>query len=167
VTPPAAYAALERLADALGRDEFATVLTGTGPRPSLTVTRRGVGVAETVYAEAGWYWWSWAERIAATSDPLTAARQIATALRPPAGGTAVTGGTAEEPTLADVQEQYPQWRCARGISELYYAQHETTGTQVTGEDPLDLRDQIKAAEARHAFAQYLGMPSSAGQADQR
>jgi hypothetical protein len=79
----------------------------------------------------------------------------------------VTGGPAAEPTLAEVQAQYPAWRCARGISELYYAQHAATGTQVTGEDPLDLRDQIKAAEARHAFARYLGLPSSAGRQDQR
>jgi hypothetical protein len=79
----------------------------------------------------------------------------------------VSGGQAAEPTLADVQALYPAWRCARGISELFYAQHTATGTQVTGEDPLDLRDMIKAAEARHAFAQYLGLPSSAGQRDQR
>jgi hypothetical protein len=79
----------------------------------------------------------------------------------------VTGGPAGEPTLAEVQREFPAWRCARGISELYYAQHTATGTQVTGEDPLDLRDQLKAAEARHAFAQYLGLPSSAGQQEQR
>jgi hypothetical protein len=78
----------------------------------------------------------------------------------------VTGGTAREPTLADVQREFPAWRCAQGISQLYYAQHTTTGTQVTGEDPLDLRDQIKAAQARHAFAQHLGLPSS-GQGGQR
>jgi hypothetical protein len=74
----------------------------------------------------------------------------------------VSGGPAGEPTLAEVQQEFPAWRCARGISEMYYAHHTATGTQVTGEDPLDLRDQIKAAKARHAFAQYLGLPSSAG-----
>jgi hypothetical protein len=80
----------------------------------------------------------------------------------------VSGGQqVGEPTLAEVQQEFPAWRCARGISELYYAQHAATGTQVTGEDPLDLRDQIKAALARHAFAQYLGLPSAAGQQDQR
>jgi hypothetical protein len=67
----------------------------------------------------------------------------------------MTGDQAAEPTLADVQAQYPQWRCAQGISGLYHADNEATGQQVTGEDPLDLRDQIKAAEARHAWQTYL------------
>lgn len=62
----------------------------------------------------------------------------------------MTGAPAGEPTLADVQQQYPAWQCARGISGLYYGRHTTTGRQVQGEDPLDLRDQIKAAEARLA-----------------
>ena len=62
----------------------------------------------------------------------------------------MTGNQAAEPTLADVQAQYPQWRCTRGISGMYYADNQATGQQVTGEDPLDLRDQIKAAEARRA-----------------
>jgi hypothetical protein len=66
----------------------------------------------------------------------------------------VTCSGAGEPTLADVAAQYPQWRCVRGISGLYHAGHEATGQQVTGEDPLDLRDQIKAAEARHAWHSF-------------
>jgi hypothetical protein len=53
-----------------------------------------------------------------------------------------------EPSLAEVQHEHPQWRCAKGISGLYHATHTATGTQVTGEDPLDLGDQIKTAEAR-------------------
>jgi hypothetical protein len=57
--------------------------------------------------------------------------------------------------LADVQAQYPRWRCARGISGMYHADNEATGQQVTGEDPLDLRDQIKAAEARRAWQTSL------------
>jgi hypothetical protein len=56
-----------------------------------------------------------------------------------------------EPTLADVRTQYPHWACARGISGLYHATHHDSGQQVTGEDPLDLRDQIKGAEARRAW----------------
>ncbi len=63
----------------------------------------------------------------------------------------MTGGSGGEPTLAEVAAEFPQWRCTQGISELYYAQHEATGQQVWGEDPLDLRDQIKAADARHAW----------------
>jgi hypothetical protein len=60
----------------------------------------------------------------------------------------VSGPLAGEPTLADVQREYPGWQCAQGISGFYYAEHAATGTQVNGEDPLDLRDQIKAAQAR-------------------
>jgi len=62
---------------------------------------------------------------------------------------------AGEPTLAEVAAQYPDWECARGISGLYHAAHQATGQQATGEDPLDLRDQIKAAEARHAWRTSL------------
>jgi hypothetical protein len=51
-----------------------------------------------------------------------------------------------------VQTEFPQWACTRGINRLYYARHTATGQQVAGEDPLDLRDQIKAAEARHRHA---------------
>ena len=82
MTSPATYTALERMADALGRDEFATVLTRRGTRPCLTVTRRGTDVAESVYVEADWFWWSWAERIGPAADPAGAAGQIAALLRP-------------------------------------------------------------------------------------
>jgi hypothetical protein len=67
----------------------------------------------------------------------------------------MTAGPAGEPTLADVQAEYPQWQCAQGVSGLYHAEHQATGQQVTGEDPLDLRDQIKAAEARHTWQTSL------------
>jgi len=62
----------------------------------------------------------------------------------------VTGQVAGEPTLAEVQAEYPGWQCSRGNSGLYHAKHLATGTQVDGEDPLDLRDQIRAAAARLA-----------------
>ena len=69
----------------------------------------------------------------------------------------MTGGPAAgEPTLADVQREYPGWQCAQGVSGFYYAEHTATGTQVNGEDPLDLRDQIKAAESRLA----CGLPAT-------
>ena len=57
----------------------------------------------------------------------------------------------DEPALADVQQQYPAWRCWRAVSGLYHARRTTTRPQdeplVTGEDPRDLRDQIRRAEA--------------------
>ena len=71
----------------------------------------------------------------------------------------MSGPAAREPTLADVQREYPGWVCTRGVSGFYYAEHTATGTQVSGEDPLDLRDQVKAAEARLA---YQGDPGPAG-----
>jgi hypothetical protein len=79
----------------------------------------------------------------------------------------VSGGQAGpgEPTLADVQAQYPGWQCVQGISGFYYAEHTATGTQVTGEDPLDLRDQVKAAESRLAWWPSVpGRPAASGPA---
>jgi hypothetical protein len=67
----------------------------------------------------------------------------------------MTASQPGEPTLAQVQAEFPHWECTRGINRLYYAKHSATGQQVTGEDPLDLRDQIKAAEARHAWQASL------------
>jgi hypothetical protein len=56
----------------------------------------------------------------------------------------------EEPTLADVQREYPAWRCGKAVSGLYYARRADASpgdqAEVTGEDPLDLRDQIRKAE---------------------
>jgi hypothetical protein len=74
--------ALEALATALNSAEFATALvTGTGRRPCLTVTSRHAGVEENIYAGPTSYWSGSAKRIAATSDPLTAAHRVTTALR--------------------------------------------------------------------------------------
>jgi hypothetical protein len=71
----------------------------------------------------------------------------------------MTSGQTGEPDLAEVQHEYPAWRCARGISGLYYAHNPTIGVQVQGEDPLDLRDQIKAAQAHHDLLTYTkGQP---------
>jgi hypothetical protein len=60
---------------------------------------------------------------------------------------------ADEPTLADVQREYPAWRCERAVSGLYHARRADAppgdGAVVIGEDPLDLLDQIIRAEARN------------------
>jgi hypothetical protein len=74
----------------------------------------------------------------------------------------VSGAGAGEPALADVQREYPGWGCAVGVSGLCYAEHAATGTQVNGEDPLDLRDQIKAAESRLACGLPVRGPSGCG-----
>lgn len=67
-------------------------------------------------------------------------------------------GTSDAPgelTLAQVAGEFLCWECTRGINGLFYARNTATGQHVTGEDPLDLRDQIKAAEARHAWQTSL------------
>ena len=38
-------------------------------------------LAENIYAVNGWFWWSWAERIAETADVAAAAAKIARVLR--------------------------------------------------------------------------------------
>ncbi|HEY1920515.1 MAG TPA: hypothetical protein VGH27_33520 [Streptosporangiaceae bacterium] len=57
----------------------------------------------------------------------------------------------DEPTLADVQGEYPAWHCWRAVSGLYYARPAGTATgdgpPVQGEDPLDLSHQIIRAQA--------------------
>jgi hypothetical protein len=55
-------------------------------------------------------------------------------------------GTEDEPTLADVQRDYPGWECWRGVSGLYYARRpgrpRRHKAEAVGEDPGDLRDMI-------------------------
>jgi hypothetical protein len=76
-------AALEGLAAAFPSQTYATVLTcGTGRQPTLHIVNRDLPrLAGDVYAEDGWFWWHWAERIARTSDPVTAAAMVARVLR--------------------------------------------------------------------------------------
>ncbi|HUZ35618.1 MAG TPA: SAM-dependent methyltransferase [Streptosporangiaceae bacterium] len=87
-SPPAASGstlrALENLAATLDpRDFVITLVTGEGRRACLTVTSRHTAKGEDVYAAHGWYWWSWAERIALTDDAHGAAAKIALALSGP------------------------------------------------------------------------------------
>jgi hypothetical protein len=57
-------------------------------------------------------------------------------------------GPDGEPSLDDVRREYPGWR---GISGLCHARPATAQAGdpafVKGEDPLDLRDQIRRAES--------------------
>jgi hypothetical protein len=53
-----------------------------------------------------------------------------------------------EPTLDDVAREYPDWRPYRGVNGLCYASA-PGGGHVMGEDPLDLRDQIRGWLGRH------------------
>lgn len=57
---------------------------------------------------------------------------------------------AAEPTLDDVQREFPRWHCWKGVSGLVYASRGQTSppTIVRGEDPVDLRDQIRGWEGK-------------------
>jgi hypothetical protein len=99
-------AALEALAGVFGRDGWVTVLTSHGPghTPRLHVANRSVpALASDVYAEAGWFWWPHAERIARAGCPGQAAAVIAQTLGAgaPAGGP--VGGQAPAAVGAPTQ----------------------------------------------------------------
>jgi hypothetical protein len=74
-----ATASLEELAGQLGERGYqAQLVTPGGRRPRLQVRNPDVPLlAEDVYAESGWYWYAFAERIAPASQPAIAAARIA------------------------------------------------------------------------------------------
>ncbi len=62
--------------------DFVTILVvGQGRPPRLAATSRHAALAEDIYAQDGWFWWSWAERLAPYSDTPAAAGKLATTLR--------------------------------------------------------------------------------------
>lgn len=76
--PQQAVAALEALAAGFDPKEFATALvSGQGRVPRLTVVSRRGHTSQDVYVDGGWFWHSWAERIAAVSNVDHAAAKIA------------------------------------------------------------------------------------------
>ena len=84
---------LDQLEPALGRHGLtASLVTPAGRVPSLRVVNPAApALAEDVYAGCGedgtwWFWWSWAERIAAASDLDQAAARIAHVLAAPHEG---------------------------------------------------------------------------------
>lgn len=76
-------AELEQLAaEVSARGLEARLFTPPGRRPYLHVRNPQTALlAEDIYVEAGYYWWSWAERLAAASDTATAATMVARVLR--------------------------------------------------------------------------------------
>ena len=56
-----------------------------------------------------------------------------------------------EPTLADVEREFPQWKLWVGVDRLYHGLR-TTGAALTacGEDWYDLLCEIRRAESRLA-----------------
>jgi hypothetical protein len=77
--PRAGIAALEKLAAQLSARGFEPrLLTPGGWRPSLVVRNpRAPMLSETVLAQAEWFWWPWADRIAPVADVSAAADRIA------------------------------------------------------------------------------------------
>ncbi|TNY34507.1 hypothetical protein [Thermomonospora catenispora] len=77
---------LERLADALTDRGLQVRLSAPTERPASlhVINPRATALTENILAENGadgwWYWWSWAERIAAVDDLETAADRIARVL---------------------------------------------------------------------------------------
>lgn len=63
----------------------------------------------------------------------------------------------EEPTLADVAREFPDWEPRRATSGLYYARAPGADA-IVGEDPLDLRDQIRGWIGRHEEWNPAGTP---------
>jgi hypothetical protein len=74
----AGIAALEKLAAELGARGFETrLLAPEGWRPSLAVRNpRAPMLSETILAQAEWFWWPWADRIAEIADVAAAADKI-------------------------------------------------------------------------------------------
>jgi hypothetical protein len=66
--------------------------------------------------------------------------------------------TGSEGTREDVPDwwpyaaEFPQWHVWRGVSGLVYARRPRTSPPIVvrGEDPMDLRDQIRRVEGRVA-----------------
>ena len=80
--PASPHTDLQQLADALDPRHFVTTLvTRPGRVTCLTVASRATPLlSEDIYARHGWYWWSWAERIALAGDAARAAAVIARVL---------------------------------------------------------------------------------------
>ena len=86
-SPHAYLGRLEGLAEAVTRQGLqARLVTPPGRIPSLHVVNPAASaLAEDVYAARcqdgqWWFWWSWAERIAASDDLAGAARRISRVL---------------------------------------------------------------------------------------
>jgi hypothetical protein len=76
-------ASLEKLAAELSaRGLRATVHELPGELPCLDVHNpQASALSERIYAHAGGFWWSWAERMAGVNDVATAAGMLARVLR--------------------------------------------------------------------------------------
>jgi hypothetical protein len=55
-----------------------------------------------------------------------------------------------EPTLADVEREFPYWHCWRGVAGLLYARRLNSSPPIVvrAENPVNLRDQIRGEIGR-------------------
>ncbi len=76
-------AELEKLAAELDAKHYeARLVTHEGRRPFVHVRNRRAGMlTEEIYAGDGYFWYGWAERVAAITDVSAAAEKIAWVLR--------------------------------------------------------------------------------------
>ncbi|MGH3159703.1 MAG: hypothetical protein ACRDNF_24455 [Streptosporangiaceae bacterium] len=64
--------------------------------------------------------------------------------------------------MDDVAREFPGWQPYRAASGLYFARP-PGGDHVVGEDPLDLRDQIRGWLGRHEGQGPSGAEQASGQ----
>ena len=80
-THSAGVADLDTLTAGLDPGAFAAAIVRSGRSVCLRVTsRRNSRLTEDVYAGLGFFWWSWAEKIAPIDDVTGAAAKVATVL---------------------------------------------------------------------------------------
>jgi hypothetical protein len=82
-TPEHDITALEQLAAALRPLGYQTRLVNPAPEiPWLEVSNPDApALSERILVQSGWFWWSWAERLAPVAEAATAAETIARVLR--------------------------------------------------------------------------------------
>jgi hypothetical protein len=51
-------------------------------------------------------------------------------------------GTGADPTMADVQREFPGWECYMSFGWCWAKLRSDPDVKVRGEDPLDLRDMV-------------------------
>jgi hypothetical protein len=141
---------LAALAEALNTHTrlAALLLTPPGKPPWVDVGLHGVlAPGEKVRAQAGMFFWRLAEPLGRSDQPAAAAALIARILHPTTtNGAAMTtySGPDGEPTLADLEQEFPGWTCWENFGRCYATREPTTGSKelARGEDPLDLRTSI-------------------------
>jgi hypothetical protein len=80
--PQTTRAALDELAARLDTTTFAATIVNSGSTPCLRITNRHAPqLTEDIYAGRGYYWYSWAEHLAAYDNVTGAAAALGRVLR--------------------------------------------------------------------------------------